>query len=181
MENTYTYTARSALAPEKVVTFTLYDHHMAVDVGAPLEQIGRVLQEAGEEPTAEGDTEAQASEMGAYPLKPTAISLLERGGQPFRVADIYARAKEDALSVTAWVRAKGLRLVPIRFAWQQVDNPEGASAFAQEVRARREVALHPGRFRGLMDYWVSWLLPGVLLLGLFLPRGDKKNQDSDKA
>jgi hypothetical protein len=153
---------------------------MAVDVGAPLEQIGRVLQEAGEQPTAEGDTKAQESAMGIYPLKPTAVSLLERGGQPFRVADVYARAKEDALSVTAWVRAKGLRLVPIRFAWQQVDNPEGASAFAQEVRARREVASHPGRFRGLMDYWVNWLLLGALLLALFMPRGDQQREESEQ-
>ena len=51
MENTYTYTARSIEYPEQVVTFTLQDHHMSVGVGAPLEQIETVLQQAdaGEE------------------------------------------------------------------------------------------------------------------------------------
>jgi hypothetical protein len=163
-----------------VVTFTLYDHHMAVDVGAPLEQIMRAAQAIGEEAEAEGEAQDGGEQQTAYALKPTAVSLLERGAQPFRVGDVYARAKENALSVTAWVRAKGLRLIPIRFAWQQVDNPEGASAFAQEVRARREVASHPGRFRGLMDYWVSWLLLGVLLLALFMPRGDPQREESEQ-
>jgi hypothetical protein len=35
LENTYTYTARSADHPERVVTFTLYDHSMSVELGAP--------------------------------------------------------------------------------------------------------------------------------------------------
>jgi hypothetical protein len=148
---------------------------MAVDVGAPLEQIGRVLQEA------EADTEAQDGAVVTYPLKPAVVSLLERGAQPFSIADVYAQAEDHALSITTWVRAGGLRLVPIRFAWQRVDNPEGASAFAQQVRARREVASPPGRFQGLMDYWISWLLLGVLLLALFLPRGGRTNQDADEA
>jgi len=153
---------------------------MAVDVGAPIEQIGRALQEAGEEPTAEGDTEAQASAMGTYMLKPTAISLLERGGQPFRITDVYAQAKDDALSVTAWVRAKGLRLVPVRFAWQQVDNPDAAHAFAEEVRARSQNVPHPGHFRGPMEYWISWLLLGVLIFALLMPRGDQEHKHSEQ-
>lgn len=183
MENTYTYTARSALAPEKVVTFTLYDHHMAVDVGAPLEHVERALRDVGEETEAETEAEAgpevQEEAKRAYALKPTAVSLMERGGRPFNIADVYAQAKEDALIVTAWVRAKGLRLLPVRFAWEQVDNPQAAQAFSQEVRVRSQETSPPGRFRGVMDYWASWLLLGILFLALFWPRGGRENQETE--
>lgn len=180
MENTYTYTARSALAPEKVVTFTLYDQYIAVDLGAPLESIARALRGAGDDSEAETDSKNQNRMQTSYALKPAAVSLLERGGRPFHVADVYAQARNNTLTVTAWVRAKGLRLVPVRFAWKQVDNPQAANAFAQEVLARSREASQPGRFRGLMDYWVSWLLLGVLLIALFLPRAERKNQDSEQ-
>jgi hypothetical protein len=77
------------------------------------------------------------------------------------------------LQVKTWVRAKGLRLAPIGFAWDQVDNPQGAKAFVKEVRARRRATSHPGRFSGLMDYWISWLLLGALVLALFWPRRER--------
>jgi hypothetical protein len=177
MENTYTYTARSALAPEKVVTFTLYDHRVSVDLAAPLEQIEEAL--AGEEPEQEPDSEAQQETQSYYALKPTVVSLLERGTRPFDIADVRAQAENGGLAVTAWVRAKGLRLVPVRFAWEQVDNPEGARAFAKEVRARRRGAAHPGSFAGLMDYWVSWLLFGMLVLFLFWPQRQREDEETE--
>jgi hypothetical protein len=168
MENTFTYTARSALAPEKVVTFTLYDHHMSVDLGAPLEQIEEGLADLGEEP--EGEAEAVEETGSAYALKPTAVSLLETGTHPFDIADVYAQAGDEGLTVTGWVRAMGLRLAPIRFAWERVDNPQGAQAFAEQVDARRQAATQPGPFSGLMEYWFSWLLLAGLVMALFWPR-----------
>ncbi len=177
MENTFTFTARSALASERVVTFTLYDQHMAVDVGAPLEHVERVVRGLGDEPETDAEAESPGGAQTAYALKPAAVSLLEKSGRPFDIGDVYAQAKGDALTVTAWVRAKGLRLAPVRFAWKQVDNPEAAHAFAEEIRARSQDAPHPGRFRGLMDYWISWLLLGVLLFALFMPRRDQEDQD----
>jgi hypothetical protein len=171
MENTFTYTARSALAPEKVVTFTLYDHHVSVDLGAPLEQIEEAL--AGEEEAIEAESSEHEGVQSYYALKPTVVSLFQRGTRPFSIADVHAQAKDNGLAVTAWVRAKGLRLAPIRFAWEQVDNPKGARTFAKEVHKRRRGASHPSRFTGLMDYWVSWLLLGVLMLVLFWPHREK--------
>jgi hypothetical protein len=177
MENTFTYTARSALAPEKVVTFTLYDKEVSVDLGAPLEHVQRGIE--GEQKEAESEAEEQAGTVSYYALKPTVISLLEKGTRPFHVGDVYAMAKGDGLTVTAWVRAKGLRLAPIQFAWDEVDNPGGAEAFADQLRARRQAVSHPGRFSGVMDYWISWLLFGVLLLVLFLPRGEADGQETE--
>lgn len=179
MENTFTYTARSALAPEKVVTFTLHDHHMSVDLGAPVGQIERALADTQEESGAEPDVEERA--QSTYALKPTAVSLLERGTHPFNLADVHAQAEDGGLTITAWVRTKGLRLTPIRFSWEQVDNPEGAKAFANQVSARREAASHPGRFKGPMDYWISWLLAGVLALFLLWPHGGRDNRETEQA
>jgi hypothetical protein len=190
MENTFTYTARSATAPEKVVTFTLYDSSMSVELGVPLEHLERVL--AGQE-EAEAEKEGGSETAGHQPrdqapaaasayhaLKPVAVSLLERGAQPFHMADVSARAGDGALNVTAWVRAKGLRLAPIRFAWDRVDNPEGAKAFARQVRARREDASRPGRFAGIMDYWLSWLALGALVLTLFWPRKRRHGSEPEE-
>jgi hypothetical protein len=173
MENTFTYTARSALLPEKLVTFTLYDQHVSVAVGAPLEHVERAL--VGEGTEAEEDV--QEAPQPYYALKPVGVSLLEKVAHPISIADVDARASGGGLTVTLWVRAKGLRLMPIRFAWEEVDNPEGAQRFAQEVHARKRSAAHPGRFSGVMDYWASWLLLGGLMLALFWPQRHQEEQE----
>jgi hypothetical protein len=191
MENTFTFTARSAYAPEKVVTFTLFDESMSVELGVPLEHLERALagreeaeetEEAMEAEPAEvqEEDEAPAAMSAYYALKPVAVSLMERGGQPFSMADVSARAEDGGLDVTAWVRAKGLRLAPVRFAWDQVDNPDGAKAFAREVRARNRVTSRPGRFDGIMDYWISWLAFGALILALFWPRKRRHEPEADR-
>ena len=154
---------------------------MAVELGVPLEHVERALagQEQAKEREADGGSETAEvqEESHADPatsvyhvVKPMTVSLMEKSGQPFNVADVSAKAEDGGLDVTAWVRAKGLRLAPVRFSWDRVDNPEGAKAFAQEVSGRSQAALRPGRFSGLMDYWISWLGLGALVLALFWPR-----------
>lgn len=203
MEHTFTYTARSVEHPERVVTFTLYDHHVSVDLAAPLEQVARALQErarraaeetngreaAEAEEVTEGEAQAEtkgqpeesiepAPEFQRYAwIKPATVSLLERATQSFDVNDVRASAEHGGLRVTMWVRTKGLRLAPVVFAWRQVDNPQGAENFAEELNRRREVSDPPGRFRGLMDYWASWLLAGLLAFVLFLPRRRKSKRE----
>jgi hypothetical protein len=191
MENTFTYTARSASAPEKVVTFTLFDESMSVELGVPLEHLERALAGRGEAEEAKEATEAEpretqeedqapAATSAYYALKPMAVSLMERGGQPFSIADVSATAENGGLDVTAWVRAKGLRLAPVRFDWDRVDNPDGAKAFVREVRARNRVTSRPGRFGGIMDYWISWLAFGALILALFWPRKRGHEPETDQ-
>jgi hypothetical protein len=191
MENTFTYTARSAHAPDKVVTFTLFDNSMSVELGVPLEHLERALagreeaeetKEAMEVEPAEvqEEDEAPAATNAYYALKPMAVSLMEKSRQPFSVADVSARAENGGLDVTAWMRAKGLRLAPIRFDWDRVDNPDGAKAFAREVRARNRVTSRPGRFGGIMDYWISWLAFGALILALFWPHKRRHEPEADQ-
>jgi hypothetical protein len=68
----------------------------------------------------------------------------------------------------------------MRFAWDQVDNPEGAKAFVRQVRARHEAASRPGPFAGIMDYWLSWLAFGALLLALFWPRKRRHGSETEE-
>jgi hypothetical protein len=161
MENTYTYTARSAANPEEVVTFTLHDHHMSVGLGVPLEQVERVLAET--ETEAEGEDAPQPQIW----LKPVAVSLLERGTGPFRLADVSATADDGWLRVSAWYRAGGLALAPLTLVNGPVDNPQGAQAFVDEVDRRKEEIVGPLGSLNLLDYWFTWIAAGVALLALF--------------
>jgi hypothetical protein len=161
MENTYTYTARSIENPEQVVTLTLQDHHMSVGLGAPLEQIEAVLQQ--EDP---GEESGQGSQAKLW-LRPLAVSLLERGVGPFQVADVNAAAEDDWLRVSAWYRAGGLALAPITLIDGRVDNPPAAQAFVEELKERKSEMTGAFGLLNLLDYWLTWILAGVLMLGLF--------------
>lgn len=162
MEDTYTYTARSVENPEQVVTFTLHDHSMSVGLGAPLEQISRVLDAASPEPEAEGE---EAGRPRLW-LRPLAVSLVERGTRPFRVRDVYASTDEDWLRVSAWYRAGGLALAPVTLIEGQVDNAEAAEAFVQELETRKdEVGGAPGVLN-LLDFWATWAVAGLAMFGL---------------
>ena len=152
MENTYTYTARSADNPEQVVTFTFYDRNLLVDVGVPVEHVERAL----EARQAEGEAEYHVQPW----LKPMAISAIERGTHPFDVADVYAGTDNGGLAVTAWVRAGGLRLAPVVFSMEHIDNAAAAEAFVDELERRKASVDRPSRFPGLLDYWASWFVGG---------------------
>ena len=98
MENTFAYTARSSLEPERVVTFTLHDHHMSVQLGALMEHVERALR--SEETSTDAESQEEQAELEApeeprrHPVmavvKPTAVSLLEMGTRPFHVRDVAA-------------------------------------------------------------------------------------------
>lgn len=162
MENTYTYTARSIENPEQVVTFTLQDHHMSVGLGAPLEQVETLLQrvDAGKEKAGEGA-------LGNLWLRPLAVSLLERGVGPFRVADVNATAEEDWLRVSAWYRAGGLALAPVTLVNGRVDNPPAAQAFVEELQERKSEVTGAFGPLNVLDYWFTWILGAALILGSF--------------
>ena len=173
MEKTYTYTARSADHPEKVVTFTLYDRTMSVGVGVPLEQAVRLAEAVrAEDEDEEGLSEAgeAATTTETKPqlwLKPLAVSLVEQSTTPFRVVDIDAQADGDWLFVRGWVRLGGLRLAPMTLMSGRVDNPDAAQAFAKEV-VRRKDALNTGpAIFQVLDYWATWAVLTSVLVSAF--------------
>ena len=161
MENTYTYTARSIEDPEQVVTFTLQDHRMSVGLGAPLEQIETVLEQMDD-----GEKAGQESQPKLW-LRPLAVSLLQRGVGPFRVADVKAATEDDWLRISAWYRAGGLALVPVTLVNGRVDNPQAAQAFVDELEERKSEVTGALGLLNLLDYWFTWILTGGLMLGLF--------------
>jgi hypothetical protein len=178
MDKTYTYTARSADNPERVVTFTLRGSRMSVGVGTPLEQVEKALQiGGGEELEPEEELEEEAAVVSEEEhklwLKPLAVSLMERGTRPLHVDDVDAKAADDWLQVRAWVRTGGLRLFPITLIDGRIDNPDAAQAFAEEI-AERQVGL---KLFGLLDYWATWIVGGLLLFILF----QQWRQESDEA
>ncbi len=164
MKNTYTYTARSAEHPEKVVTFTLYEDRMSVGIGVPLEQAMRIAKASK---AAEGEEEAPAAKQPQLWLRPLAISLAEQGTAPFRVVDIVASADEDRLLVRGWIRTGGLRLAPVTLIAGRVDNADAAHAFVAELTRRKEARQSGPKFLQLLDYWLTWLVAGSTILGLF--------------
>jgi len=186
MAKTYTYTARSADNPERVVTFTLRDSRMSVGVGAPMEQVeaaielGRgteVPEEEGAEEGAAAVEEAQAERPKLW-LRPVAVSLVERGTQPVHVDDVVAKVHDDWLTVKAWVRAGGLRVVPITLIDGRVDNPVAAGDFVEEVQERKTVTGF--NLLGLLDYWATWVgvgLAALILLQSSRRKGSQKDEE----
>ena len=150
MENTYTYIARNATDPEQVMTFTLYDHRMEVELGAPLEQVGKALQGLRRDKETQIDVQALA--------QPAVAGLVQWLMRPLHIADVNADLSGTRLRVIGWTRAAGLRLAPVVFMVDPVDNPDAAQAFVDTVNARRETTAQPGEFPGLLDYWLTWAL-----------------------
>jgi hypothetical protein len=130
---------------------------MSVEPGAPLEHVERAL---GIE---EGETEAEGETRIQPWVKPAAVSVMGRVAHPFNVSDVDVNVQDDRLQVISWVRTTGLRLAPVVFLMEQVDNPEAAHAFEREVEERKATAAHPGKFRGPLDYWAGWFLVGLVI------------------
>jgi hypothetical protein len=186
MAETYTYTARSAENPERVVTFTLRNRRMSVGVGAPLEQVeqairlGRGEEEEAEavEEGAEAELKVREAERPKLWLRPLAISLIERGTRPVHVDDVVANLADDWLQVRAWVRAGGLRLIPVTLIDGRVDNPVAAQDFVEEVQERKTVT--GLNIFGLLDYWATWVVAGVAALVMFQQWRRKGSEKDDE-
>lgn len=101
---TYTYTARSANDPTKVVTFTLYDHHMRVNLTGVLEQAGMVV-----------GAEEKPAEMGrqlSTQAKPVMMKMVESFSGPVHVSDVEVRLEDQRLKVVMWQRITGFASGP---------------------------------------------------------------------
>jgi len=159
---TYTYTARNIADPDKVVTFTLYDGHMRVNLTGLLDQ-ARTVSSADEK---SGELKRQVS----LQARPALLKLKEGVSGPVHINDINARMDDDRLQVTMWPRVAGLRLAPVQLKMGQVDNEEAAEAFVDELEQRKETTESDDRkFFGPLDYWVGWA--GLMMvIGIFIRR-----------
>jgi hypothetical protein len=171
MTNTYTYTARYAEQPEKIVTFTLFDDHLQVEIGAPLEQIAQVAANIEAKGADEEETEPGAeiipTDLPKKWLKPIAVSLAQRITKPFRIVDVKAKMDDERLFVRAWVRIGGLRCFPINLVSGDIDNPDSAASFVAEIEKRKADLRHKPAFLAIFDYWATWIAAISLVMGLF--------------
>ena len=166
-QDTYTYTARSADDPSKVVTFTLLNGHMRVNMTDILDQASTI---AGSEETPE-----ELKRQLSVQAKPVLTKLFENISGPVQINDVNASIQENRLKVTLWQRVSGLRLAPVLFNMGAVDNKEASQAFVEELNTRKSKAPDAGRFSGPMDYWLGWI--GVLVfMGIVLRWITKRNE-----
>lgn len=164
---TYTYTARNVNDPDKVVTFTLLDGHMQVNLMGLIDQAQSVVK-------AEEKTGALKKQMVTQ-AKPALLKLKEGISGPIHVDDVNAKMDDDRLQVTLWQRMGGLRLAPVQFNMGRVDNEEAAEAFVDELELRQEeTESDVKKFAGPLDYWIGWA--GLLLLVGLLIRRPKREK-----
>lgn len=145
---TYTYTARNVNDPDRVVTFTLYNNHLRVNLTGVMEQAGTVI-----------NAEEKSAEIGrqlSTQAKPAMVKMVENFSGPAHVNDVDASLEDERLKVLLWQRFGGLRLAPVQFNMGKIDNPDAAEAFVNELDQRKETAPSAGRFFGPLDYWVGW-------------------------
>jgi hypothetical protein len=170
-QNTYTYTARDADNPDKVITLTVIDDHIHVQLTGILDAVGNVFQ-------AEGRS-TEAGHQLAVQAAPAALKLAEGLSGPVQINDLSASLKGDSLTITAWRRAAGLRLAPMRISLDRVDNPEAAEAFIHELELRQDQAEHPGKFAGPLDYWLGWAGIALAIGALFVWPRKSSNGSSE--
>jgi len=158
-QNTYTYTARNVEDPDKVVTFTLFDDRMRINLTGLLEQAQDIVSSDGDSDELKHKAKIQA--------KPVLLKIKERISGPVHVSDVKARLEEDEFAVTMWPRVGGLRLAPVKIDMGEVDNEDAAEAFVDELEERKDMETDKRKFLGPLDYWFGWagllLLVGILI------------------
>lgn len=157
--NTYTYTARNAYDPDKVVTFTLVDHHMQVSFSELAEKVAKVA--------ASEDKQEEIKQQLQSQVEPLKMKVMEQIGGPYHLGDISADLEDDHLKLKGWNRVLGMRLTPYAIEIGRVDNPDAAEAFVNELQRRKETAPDAGPFVGPLDYWMGWAAIIMLLVVLF--------------
>ncbi len=178
MAMTYTYTARSADDPSHMATFTLYQERMTIDVGGTFENIERAVQARSQAAAAKANGSSSSPLVIPSWVKPAAIRLAQQGAKPFSITDVVVVASDGGtLNVRTWVRVGGLRLAPLNFHWDEVDNPDAALAFASELARRQHTVTQPGPFSGPLDYWVTWVVASI---GVLIVIAGQLASDDDK-
>lgn len=158
MPFTYTYTARNKQKPDKVVTFTIVENYMKVNLTGLIDQISGFAEEEGRE---EAIKSFLSTQSGSAIYK-----VVERLSGPVHINDVNPFLEDGEFKLTFWKRVAGLRVAPITLSIGDVDNPEGAAQFIETLMERQDQAEDPGVFAGPLDYWGTWigLLVGLIIL-----------------
>jgi len=173
MSKTITFTARSQKEKRDVVTFTLLDDTLRINLTGLLQPV--------EDLSDAEAVKAEAKQALKKQIKPGLMKLSENLSGPIHVSDVRMTLNERAVSLTVWKRLAGLRMAPIRFRIEQVDNPDAAAAFLSELETRKNAVAHAGKFFGPLDYWAGWMcLFGIFILLLRWPRKKASNNAKEE-
>ena len=166
MPFTYTYTARNRENPDRVMTFTIFEDYLKVNLTGLVDQVSSVV---GEEDTGTAAKDFLSTQSGSALYK-----AVERLSGPVHVNDVNPYFEDGQFKLTFWKRVAGLRFAPITLSMGDVDNPDAAGQFIETLMDRQDQADEPGAFAGPLDYWGTWIgiLVGVILL-IKWPRKDK--------
>jgi len=164
MPFTYTYTARNARNPEKVITFTVYDNYLKVNLTGLLDNVTDVMEE-DEQKAAIKSFLANQSVSALY-------KAIERLSGPVHINDVSPSLDDGQFKLTLWKRLAGLRVAPITIAMGNVDNPDAAAQFIETLLERKKSAEVPGVFAGPLDYWITWIgmVIGLIVLIKWPPK-----------
>ncbi len=169
MPFTYTYTARNEENPDRVMTFTIIENHIKVNLTGFVDQLSDVLEEKDRKEALKHIISTQSG---------TALyKAVERLSGPVHINDVTPSYEDGQFKLTFWNRVAGLRFAPIILSMGTVDNPEAAGQFITTLLDRQDLAETPGFFAGPLDYWATWLalLIGVITL-IKWPRKKKQEQ-----
>jgi len=166
MPFTYTYTARNRDNPDRVMTFTIFEDYLKVNLTGLIDQVSEVV---GKEDTGSAAKDFLSTQSGSALYK-----AVERLSGPVHVNDVHPYFEDGQFKLIFWKRVAGLRFAPITLSMGNVDNPDAAGQFIETLMDRQDQAETPGAFAGPLDYWGTWigLLIGVILL-IKWPRKDQ--------
>lgn len=159
-KNTFTYTARSIKRPDKMATFTLHNGSVDVELG------NRILEQVQTAFDTFNDNDEEADQKVAAWIKPAASGALQQLIEPIPLHDFDADIEDDRLHITTWIRAGGLRLVPLMLTWHHVDNAAGAAAFVDELKNRKDANHKAQSTPDPLDYWATWIVMGLFVLAM---------------
>ena len=166
MPFTYTYTARNKQNPDKVVTFTIFENYMKVNLTGLIDRISGIAEEEDREKAIKSFVSTQSGSA--------LYKAVEGLSGPVHINDVNPFLEEGAFKLTFWKRIAGLRVAPITLSIGEVDNPEAAAQFVDTLLDRQEQAEDPGVFAGPLDYWGTWI--GMLVGLIVLIKWPKKDE-----
>jgi hypothetical protein len=169
MPFTYTYTARNKDNPDRVMTFTIFDNYLRVNLTGLIDQVSDVVEEDDRK---DAIKDFLTTQSGSAVYK-----AVERFSGPVHVNDVSPDYEEGQFKLTFWKRVAGLRFAPITLSMGDVDNPEAAGQFIDVLMERQDKAEAPGFFSGPLDYWATWI--GILIGIIVLIKWPRKKKSEE--
>jgi hypothetical protein len=168
MPFTYTYTARNTDNPDRVLTFTIFENYLRVNLTGMIDRVSEIVSEE--------DSKSAVKDFLTTQSGSAIYKAVERLSGPIHVNDVDPYYEEGQFKLRFWKRVAGLRFAPITLSMGNVDNPEAAGEFIDTLIDRQEKTHKPGPFSGPLDYWATWfgLVIGLIVL-IKWPRKKEKS------